>query len=367
MTTLEADKCVICYDGHTAEDVQTITYGCGHKFHSTCLFGWIDATGRNNNSSRCPQCRQTVIKWPERARSIRMPIELAIQRQHWAFYIVVLCHLMVLFLLICTSFAFLTTLTEPTITRSYDNTTQCASPSQPSLKINDSLLVFLHNNYLERYRRTGPDDFFYTGLVFETGFFYSSLYAIHIFGTILNRISITATRCIVTVATWDTTNIYGLAELWTGLIDNERLFLRRLSNAPPHPCTEEDVIMWDHLNRSGATVIENIATFILYIAHAIAIMIVFMMTRVQHIFSMGNYMISEEEILRLLGSSAHIIWEDFYKYGILSLRCFDSNPAIIIRSVHIIILVFEIPMLYISIVIFFEEIEKYLAYLFLTQ
>lgn len=56
-------RCLICTDPCQNEDVKTIQFGCGCQYHSQCLFCWYDTIGRNENTSRCPQCRQQVIVW----------------------------------------------------------------------------------------------------------------------------------------------------------------------------------------------------------------------------------------------------------------------------------------------------------------
>jgi len=64
----DEEKCVICTDSYVIGDVKTIRFGCGHQFHSGCLMSWIETDGHNDNTSRCPQCRQHVIEWPKRRR-----------------------------------------------------------------------------------------------------------------------------------------------------------------------------------------------------------------------------------------------------------------------------------------------------------
>lgn len=60
--------CLICLEDYATSGPRTVTYGCGHKFHSKCLFAWLDTLPKNDNTSRCPQCRQVVIEWPRTAR-----------------------------------------------------------------------------------------------------------------------------------------------------------------------------------------------------------------------------------------------------------------------------------------------------------
>lgn len=62
------EKCVICTDSYVIGNVKTIRFGCGHQFHSGCLMSWIETNGHNDNTARCPQCRQVVIEWPKKRR-----------------------------------------------------------------------------------------------------------------------------------------------------------------------------------------------------------------------------------------------------------------------------------------------------------
>lgn len=60
----EEEHCTICTDVYEKGDLKTIRFGCNHVFHSTCLLEWWEI-GRNDNTSRCPQCRQHVLVWPK--------------------------------------------------------------------------------------------------------------------------------------------------------------------------------------------------------------------------------------------------------------------------------------------------------------
>lgn len=63
MVESESHACSICLEAYAEKELKTIQFGCTHRFHSACFFGWLDATGRNENTSRCPLCRQEVIRW----------------------------------------------------------------------------------------------------------------------------------------------------------------------------------------------------------------------------------------------------------------------------------------------------------------
>lgn len=353
MTTKpEVDKCVICYDGYTEEDVQTIIYGCGHKFHSTCLFGWIDATGRNDNSSRCPQCRQTVIKWPERVRPIPVEIAIAIQRQqerqHWTSYIVAPCLLMVVFLLLCVSSAFITMQIGPTT--SYDNTSQCAVPlsSSSPMPLNNSLLTFIHNNYRQRSCWSRYGQFFHPEFIIETDIFYSYLYGTHLMDTTLRIFSKIAVL-LITIPTFELSVIISRAEVIVDLMAKEVLFLRQLYDHTRSSPMILETMVWNHTNRPYAIIrlaIEHTATVLVYICHTITIAAFFILAHLNK-FRPIDTEYSLEQMSRFFTSSIFDAVAEICKCdGILSLRVIDASPDLIVRFLPVVIFIFMIPVLY---------------------
>lgn len=60
----EKEECSICMGEYKEGEIETIQFGCSHRFHSSCLFEWIHSMGIGDNTSRCPLCRQKVIVWP---------------------------------------------------------------------------------------------------------------------------------------------------------------------------------------------------------------------------------------------------------------------------------------------------------------
>lgn len=354
-TKLEVDKCVICYDGYTEEDVQTITYGCGHKFHSTCLFGWIDATGRNDNSSRCPQCRQTVIKWPERVRPIPVAIVIAIQRQlerqHWTSYIVAPCLLMVVFLLLCVSSAFITMQIGPTT--SYDNTSQFAVPlSSSPMPLNNSLLAFIHNNYRQRSCSSRYGQFFHPVFIIETDIFYSYLYGTHLVDTTL-RIFSKITVLLITIPTFELSVIISRAEVIVDLMAKEVLFLRQVYDHTRSSPMILETMIWNHTNRPYAIIrhtIEYLATVLVYICHTITIAAFFILAHLKGMLNKFHPIDAEYSLgqtFRFLNLSIFDAVAEIYKCdGILSLRIIDASPDLIIRFLPVVIFIFMIPVLY---------------------
>lgn len=348
---------MICLDGYTEEDVQTITYGCGHKFHSPCLFGWIDATGRNDNSSRCPQCRQTVIIWPERAISIPVAMAIAAQqeRQHWTYYIVAPCLLMVIFLLLCVSSAFLMMQIGPTASIiSYDNTSQCAVPllSSPTLLLNNSLLTFIHNNYRQRSCWSRYGQFFHPEFVIEMDVFYSYLYVTHLMDTMLHALSKT-TCLLVTIPTLELSVIITRAEVIVDLMAKEVLFLRQVYNEFPLSPMVLGTMVWNHTNRPLTIIrlaIEHTATILVYIGHTTTIAAFFILAQLKG--TLNNFYpidtdYSLEQISRFLNVSIFDAVAEIYKCnGILSLRVLDACPDLVIRFLPVVLPVFMIPVLY---------------------
>lgn len=54
-------ECSICLELCTENKTKPIgvMIGCGHRFHLECIKHWITST--NNNSSKCPVCRQPLM------------------------------------------------------------------------------------------------------------------------------------------------------------------------------------------------------------------------------------------------------------------------------------------------------------------
>jgi len=99
----EPSICVICTDECTEADLKSITLGCSHRFHSSCLFRWLDGAGRNDNTERCPQCREKVIEWPSnqvhkrRKRKCNNFIRVAFQAALLAMFVVILTGVQMLY------------------------------------------------------------------------------------------------------------------------------------------------------------------------------------------------------------------------------------------------------------------------------
>lgn len=101
----DEEKCVICTDSYMNGDVKTIRFGCGHQFHSGCLMSWIETNGHNDNTSRCPQCRQHVIEWPKKRH---VPFYLDRDIRHENTYSVFITVWLSIFMFLFILFIFLT-------------------------------------------------------------------------------------------------------------------------------------------------------------------------------------------------------------------------------------------------------------------
>ena len=66
-------SCPICYE-NLSKDITTIE-GCNHKFHTKCIYKWIN----NNNSPSCPLCRCQIV--PRSMRSKKNIINNIISKE----------------------------------------------------------------------------------------------------------------------------------------------------------------------------------------------------------------------------------------------------------------------------------------------
>lgn len=57
-TEVEAEICSICLDPLDPDTLQTIQFGCSHRFDSHCVLSWFNA---NPTSDTCPLCRAKVV------------------------------------------------------------------------------------------------------------------------------------------------------------------------------------------------------------------------------------------------------------------------------------------------------------------
>ena len=61
-TIEEEEKCAICFESITPTD--KAVPNCGHIFHMTCLFSWMNRCGQRKS---CPICRSIMIKPDEKS------------------------------------------------------------------------------------------------------------------------------------------------------------------------------------------------------------------------------------------------------------------------------------------------------------
>lgn len=298
-------KCLICLDTYTEKDIQTITYGCGHKFHSLCLFGWLDVTGRNDNTTRCPQCRQKVITWPGEKAQPQVSL-LRYWSRVFTYYMIII----VIALLVVFPVNYLSMLPV--------SSSQLSPPPH-----NVSLMTFIHSICHDYYPCLPLNDIGYDYLFKSiTICQYNLLYVIHLLDTFYRVID-----CMIHCEKM-------VIDTMFMLVIDEPVFIWSLhNNKSLNTLVDTQALIWHHTNKHGDTpvrrAIENIAVSFLYVGYSVTVILVNQFVRTMNLYDM--------EVTILVGwqpSSIVVMWREWYecfKHGhcVLNLCALEGHPQLI--------------------------------------